>query len=286
MLFSVIIPTHNRADKLQKCLESLTIQTYKNFEVIVSDDGSTDHTKKIVESFQKTLNLRYLHQSIPSGRAARPRNLAAEVAQGEWLCFLDSDDSWYENKLEYMQEYLNQYDVIYHALDTYTEKGKKRFRPQWGRKLHTPVFVDLMTGHNALITSATMIRKKIFDDVQGFCEIDLEDYDLWLRVARITERFYFVPIVLGGYWAGGGNTTEVSDLEIKRLEAIFEKHKIFLETSDQNEARLALSFIKARVYHKMGDLEKAKKFYRESMQSKNLRIKSKAMLFNALSLLA
>lgn len=286
MLFSVIIPTHNRAEKLKHCLESLQKQTYQDFEVIVADDGSTDSTALVVESYKDKLKLKYLFEKVPSGRAARPRNQAAAVAQGEWLCFLDSDDWWYENKLQTMQKYLNHYDVIYHTLDTYNEKGKMKWRPQWGRKLKSPVFVDLMTGHNALITSATIIRKKIFDQVQGFCEMDLEDYDLWLRVSRLTDRFHFVPKILGGYWAGGGNTTQVSEVEIQRLQTIFDKHKDFLDKTNQKEATYALSFIKARIYHKMGAIQEAKKLYQEASQAKNLRIKSKARLFSALSLLA
>lgn len=284
MLFSVIIPTYNRALQLQKCLESLVLQTYKNFEVIIADDGSTDNTKLVVENFKSKLNIQYLYQEIPSGRAARPRNLAAQKASGEWLCFLDSDDWWYEDKLQEMQKYVNHYDVVYHALDTYNEKGKS-LKPQWGRKLTKPVFEDLMTGHNALITSATMIRKNIFEKAGGFKEIDLEDYDLWLRVSRLTEGFYFYQKILGGYWAGGGNTTQVSEIEINRLNNIFEIHKEFLKKDLVQEAQLALCFIKARIYHKMGNKKLANENYQKARKAKNLRIKMKALFFNGLCLL-
>lgn len=285
MLFSVIIPTHNRALKIEKCLDSLILQTEKNFEVIVVDDGSSDNTKEVIKPYFERLNLQYLYQEIPSGRAAKPRNVGAGIAQGEWLCFLDSDDWWFSTKLEEMKILLPDYDVIYHGLDSFNEKGKVRFRPQWGRKLNTPVFEDLMTGHNALITSATIIRKKIFDQVQGFHEIDLEDYDLWLRVARITDRFYFLPKILGGYWTGGGNTTQVSELEIKRLDDIFNKHKVFLKQETILQAEYALSFIKGRIYHKMKNFKMAQLLYQESRKSTNRRIKMKSKIFSGLCLL-
>lgn len=286
MLFSVIIPTHNRAHQLRKCLESLTLQTYKNFEVIISDDGSTDETKSVVDEFRSQLNLHYLYQATPSGRAARPRNFAAAKAQGEWLCFLDSDDWWYPEKLATMIENLSGNDVLFHGLDTFDEQGKKSCRPQWGRKLKTPVFVDLMTGHNALITSATLLRRSVFEKVHGFCEIDLEDYDLWLRVSLVTDRFTFLPRILGGYWAGGGNTTQISQVEISRLEKIFEKHKGHLTAEQSQEAKLALDFIKARILHKMGQKSEARSLYWNCLKSHHPRIRIRALFFSALSLLS
>lgn len=279
MLFSVIIPTHNRADKISKCLESLVVQTFKDFEVIISDDGSTDNTKSVVESYKNKLSLTYLYQEKASGRAARPRNLAAQVAKGEWLCFLDSDDWWYPSKLESMVKLSKDHDVVFHALDTYAQAGKKNFRAQTGRTLKQPVFVDLMTGHNALITSATMIRKTIFNKVGGFHEIDLEDYDLWLRVAQITENFIYYPKILGGYWAGGGNTTLTSEKEIQRLENIFQKYSHLLNSEDKDQAQIALNYIKARIYQKMGKPEIAKGLYKTSLHSKKMNIKMKSLAF-------
>lgn len=279
MLFSVIIPTHNRAHKIEKCLSSLTLQTFKDFEVIISDDGSTDSTKIIVETFNNKLNLTYLREEKASGGAARPRNLAAQIAKGEWLCFLDSDDWWYSKKLDEMLPFTKKYDVVFHALDTFTQPEKKNFRPQTGRQLKAPVFVDLMTGHNALITSATMIRKTIFNKSGGFEEIDLEDYDLWLRVAQITDKFFYYPKILGGYWAGGGNTTLVSEKEIERLENIYQKYFHLLSDKDKEQARLALNFIKARINQKMGKLDLAKELYKTSINSKRTNIKLKSFIF-------
>ena len=88
---SVIIPTYNRARNLKNCLESLTWQDFKAFEVIVCDDGSSDSSREISESFQERLNLRYRWQEDLGFRAAEARNMGLQLARGKLIVFLDSD---------------------------------------------------------------------------------------------------------------------------------------------------------------------------------------------------
>ncbi len=88
---SVIIPTYNRARNLKNCLESLTWQDFKAFEVIICDDGSSDQTQAVAESFQTRLNLRYRWQPDEGFRAAEARNMGLKLARGKALTFLDSD---------------------------------------------------------------------------------------------------------------------------------------------------------------------------------------------------
>ena len=94
-LVSVIIPTHNRLAYLKQAVASVNTQTYKNIELIIVDDGSTDKTL----SWIKKQRLNYItleHNGFPGF----VRNRGAEVAKGEYLCFLDSDDLWKPTKLE------------------------------------------------------------------------------------------------------------------------------------------------------------------------------------------
>ena len=92
---SVIIPTFNRAELLKRALESVQCQTLLPYEVLVIDDGSTDHTKELVNSqFPK---VRFFHQEQKGVSAARNRGI--QLAKGNWIAFLDSDDEWLPNKL-------------------------------------------------------------------------------------------------------------------------------------------------------------------------------------------
>src|SRR3989338_7434428 len=100
IFFSIIIPTYNRADKLRRCLESLLKQEINNFEVIVVDDGSTDHTMQMIEAYSD--HVRYLSFSENQGPNIR-KNQGALEAHGEWLIFMDSDDQFTEVALEHLE---------------------------------------------------------------------------------------------------------------------------------------------------------------------------------------
>lgn len=284
MKFSIIIPTYNRADKIKRCLDSIENQDVQDFEVIICDDGSTDNTFEIIKPYLKKFNLLYIKCQTPSKRAAVPRNIAASFAIGEWLAFLDSDDWWYPNKLSMVLPYLKEQDAVFHGLDTFTN-AEKKLSPKRGRSLQAPVFHDLMINHNALITSATLVRREIFIKSKGFEEIDLEDYDLWLKISRMTDRFFYLDELLGGYWEGGGNTTATDEKEIVRLESIYEKHKSFLSLKNQELALCGLNYIKGRIFHKMGRFSEAKTNYEKAISSTSFRIKRNSLIFLALAIL-
>lgn len=97
---SVIISTYNRADLLPRAIASVLNQTFKNFELIVVDDGSTDNTRKVVNEFQtKYKNVQYIWQEHSRG-AAKPKNTGIKNAEGKYIAILDSDDEWLPKKLE------------------------------------------------------------------------------------------------------------------------------------------------------------------------------------------
>jgi len=93
--FSVIIPTFNDADFLKKALQSCYNQTYKNFEVIVIDNHSTDHTSKIISLYKKVRYTKIKNYGV----IAKSRNLGIQLSKGRWLAFLDADDYWDKAKL-------------------------------------------------------------------------------------------------------------------------------------------------------------------------------------------
>jgi len=104
MLFSIIIPTYNRADKLKNAIQSVLAQSCENWELIVVDDGSTDHTAEIIKNFNNP-KIIYLYQKNQERSAAR--NKGIENAKGEWICFLDSDDCYKPNHLDVLNKHLS-----------------------------------------------------------------------------------------------------------------------------------------------------------------------------------
>ena len=97
-LVSVIIPTYNRADCITKAIDSVLAQTYKNYEIIIVDDGSTDDTKQVLQAYIERRDIDYMYKE--NAGCATARNAGIHKAHGEWIAFLDSDDRWHPEYLE------------------------------------------------------------------------------------------------------------------------------------------------------------------------------------------
>jgi glycosyltransferase involved in cell wall biosynthesis len=106
-LVSIIIPTYNRADLIGETIQSVVDQSYKNWELIVVDDGSEDHTEEVIKKFNISAISYYKIEHC--GRLGQVRNIGIKAAKGEYIAFLDSDDIWLPQKLEYQLALLDQY---------------------------------------------------------------------------------------------------------------------------------------------------------------------------------
>jgi len=225
LIFSIIIPTYNRSFDLNGSLKSIVNQIFTNFEVIIVDDGSTDNTHEVVTSFSEDLCIKYI-KIANSGRPAIPRNLGITQAKGKYIAFLDSDDWWHENKLRLAFECLeNGADLVYsdfYKVISLTEKEMVRVR-----SLKTNITTDLLKNGNAICNSTVVVRKSILDKVGFFNEgheyIAWEDFDLWLRISKITNRFVHINQPLVYYWFGGGNIS-TSERTILTAQAIRRKY--------------------------------------------------------------
>lgn len=278
--FSVIIPTYNRAKELDRALESLARQTFKSFEVLVCDDGSKDDTQSVVDKHAQSMTIKYLYEPNWGG-PARPRNSGMKNAEGDWLCFLDSDDWWASDKLERVSNFIGDYDFIYH--DCYFAEGvNERKKPYRTRSLKPPVFVDLFTRGNAIITSSACIRKVIADKVGAMSEdkvfVFLEDYDYWLRTALITEKFLHLPEALGYYWIDENCTSISSPAKIARRENVFYRYCNLLTEKDRAEAEYLMNYIVGNAKLKLGDILESKKHLLISIRSKQPIIKIKSAI--------
>ncbi len=185
---SVIVPTYNRADLISETIESILNQTYKNIELIIVDDGSTDNTEKVIRKF-KDNRIKYIKTGY-SGVPARPRNIGIKKAKGEYIAFLDSDDMWLPEKLEKQIK-------VFQASDE-TAMLYTRFRTIEGDVISDRIFPEnskYNSGNmfksiylrNLIACSSVMVRRSVLDQVGLFNTdpnlIAIEDADLWLRIA-------------------------------------------------------------------------------------------------------
>ena len=198
---SIVVPTYNRADRLKKALDSIVSQTYKDFELIVVDDGSTDKTPKVMESFPKA---QYLSIKKNSG-VSNARNVGLASAKGELICFLDSDDLWNEKKIQIQAQWMenNMDSQICYTDEIWIRNGVRVNPMNRHRKYSGDIFRHCL-GLCIVSPSSVMIRAKLFDEIGNFDESlpACEDYDLWLRIA-VKYAFHFIeePLIIkyGGH---------------------------------------------------------------------------------------
>jgi glycosyltransferase involved in cell wall biosynthesis len=202
-LVSVIIPTYNHAQYLGRALQSVLDQTYVNWEVIVIDNHSEDNTDEVMASF---IDSRITYLKVHNrGVIAVSRNVGIWAAKGEWVAFLDSDDWWANDKLEICLGYVtHKVDFIYHNLVIITKShsflGRKYTK---SRQVESPVLKDLLLKGNTIATTSVVVRKNLLEKIGGMDESKemntAEDYNTWLRLAKLTDGFVLVPKTLGFY---------------------------------------------------------------------------------------
>ncbi|HBF44595.1 MAG TPA: glycosyltransferase family 2 protein, partial [Clostridiales bacterium] len=109
MRYSVIVPLYNAESTIKACIESVINQTYKDFELIIVDDGSTDKGGAFSDEYAKKFdNVKVFH--VENGGAGKARNIGVSLSKGEYLLYLDSDDEWESSLLKNLEEYSS--DVI------------------------------------------------------------------------------------------------------------------------------------------------------------------------------
>ena len=197
---SVVIPTYNRGNLLPRAIESALAQTFSDFELIVVDDGSTDHTTEVVRGIDDP-RVRLVGDTTNRGTSAA-RNQGIREARCGLVAFLDSDDEWLPRKLELQLARLDgdsdpRTAVAYCQVYTYDHLDQRLLR-EFGELREGALFHDLLAGWKPVTTSLFVVRRAALLEVGGFDETlpCAEDYDLWLRLAQASYRFVGVNEVL------------------------------------------------------------------------------------------
>ncbi|MGE4579973.1 MAG: glycosyltransferase family 2 protein [Desulfuromonadales bacterium] len=193
---SVIIPTYNREKFIGTTIESVINQTYKDIEIIVVDDASTDKTVEIVSEMQKQSNLPFRIEILPENYGvSSARNLGIFRAQGNLISFLDSDDFWFPQKLEKQIEFLKKWpdhigvgsNVEYVNIN---EENKVRYKKEL--QLNETNFLYELINNCFIATSCLLIKKEPLI-LAGLFDSRLrksQDRDLWWRLPRFGKLGY------------------------------------------------------------------------------------------------
>ncbi len=198
---SVIISTYNRFSFLVEALESVLSQTFTDFELIIVDDGSVDETRKIQEIYQH--RVKYIFQENRGVSSAR--NKGIKFSNGEYICFLDSDDMWKKDKLEVQVNFMDKdKDFLVCYTDEIWMRNGVRVNPMKKHKKYSGMIYDKCLPLCIISPSSVMMKREIFDKVGYFDESFpvCEDYDLWLRISKDYPIFFIdkkLIIKIGGH---------------------------------------------------------------------------------------
>ena len=264
-LVSVIIPTYNRAWALAEAIDSVLVQDYNNFELIIVDDGSTDNTPNLLNEFAGKLKL--IRQENAGVSAARNRGIAA--ARGDFIAFLDSDDTWLPQKLSGQMDFMIRCPE---ALICQTQeiwiRNNTRVNPRACHKKLSGMIFEPSLALCLVSPSAVMIKKNLFDKVGYFDErlSACEDYDLWLRVScRFPVYLVDEPLVIkrGGHADQLSRAPGLDRFRIQSLHNILQSGQL---SESQSKAAKAVLQKKCTIYaagcRKRGRLHEASVYTR------------------------
>ncbi len=188
--FSIIVPLYNKAPYVRKALEFIVSQTYKDWECIVINDGSSDNSLEVVKNFVdefKIYDLRFKIVDQPNSGVAAARNRGVAESHGEYVCFLDADDWWEPNFLEEMDKLIEEYPDagIYATNYIYYKPGKTHVALNLPRGYMNYPEAYREGSAMPVWTGATCMPHKVFDEMGGFpLGIKLgEDFLLWAKTA-------------------------------------------------------------------------------------------------------
>lgn len=236
--FSIILPTYNQSEFLKKSIKSILSQTFKNWELLIINNNSSDNTDSVIESFKddRIKVYRINNENI----LAKSRNLGIKNSSSEWLCFIDSDDIWYPKKLEITKKYIETEngDLFYHDLDFTNKKFfflKKKIQDK-SKKITYPVIKYFAYNGNGVGQSSVVVRKKILEKIGLISEnkdkYSWEDFDTWIRISQITNNFVRIPKTLGSIWVGSENISNLNRNVINNLNIKKNYNKIFYTSID------------------------------------------------------
>lgn len=201
MKVSVIMTTHNgRKDKCKRAIESIIGQTFEDWELIIVDDASSDGTDEMVKEF-KNKKIKYIHREKNFGTDTKPKNEGLLASSGEYIAFLDSDNTYRPDHLAVLTREIEKFprvDVVYGDRWVIDETEQQPSRV--GVASDFDPF--LLMRKNYIDTSDVLIKRESLFDVGGFDEryTKFVDWNLWVRMAKAGKTFRRVPVVISNYY--------------------------------------------------------------------------------------
>lgn len=199
-LISIITPTYNSFEYIKETYQSICNQSYSNWEWLVTDDCSSDDTFKLLQELVKNdPRIRLFKNEVNSG-AAVTRNVSLSHAQGDFIAFIDSDDLWFQNKLEKQIAFMgNDINFSFTAYELVNAKGKLLGKTVDTHQTGSFSYVDQLRKKATLGCSTVMLRREAFTDISMPLIRTRQDYALWLKLLKSGNNAFVLNEVLTQY---------------------------------------------------------------------------------------
>lgn len=217
---SIIIPIYNSEKNLSECINSVLNQTYKNLEIIIVDDKSTDRSIDIVKKI-KDKRIKLIELKENSG-AAIARNKGIELATGNYICFLDSDDYWYPEKIQKQLDFIKDKAFIYSEY--------LYLKPNKTHKASVPksLTYEQLLKNSAIFTSTVMLNMEYLnkEDIYMPNIRRGQDYGAWYKILKKINNAYGMQEVLAIYRVGNKSLSSNKLIAMKRTWNLYKTEKI------------------------------------------------------------
>ncbi|OJF90672.1 glycosyltransferase family A protein [Alkalibacterium sp. 20] len=287
-MISVVIPTHNRADLLERAVKSVKEQTIRDLEIIVISDGSTDDTDLVVNKMmEQDDRIHFITYKTPQG-ANTARNKGIEAASHDYIAFLDDDDEWLPTKLEkQLNVFQSNKDIglVYtgsNLIYVHEETAYDNIPSESGDLAHKILF------KNSIGTTSTVMVKKEILEKSGYFDTELaalQDYDLWIRVSQLTQIGVVEEPCINYYnYTGKKQISQQTSKYISAIEYIENKHRELFSTLSEKETKVRKSNFYMLLANKAMRNNSKKEAVRFSVKAFSLKPAVKGSAFIVLSL--
>lgn len=267
--FSIIIPTYNRNRELSDLLESLTYQTYKEFEIVVIDDSPQNEKIDISNYY----NIKYIKNERNLG-AAESRNIGVSFARGEWLVFLDDDDRFDNDKLSILDKYINiECNFIYHPIKWIMVNERSSYITHPEKDTNNLTFDRMLIQNQIGGTPGYVIKKNLFLNLGGFNNNlkALEDYDFLLRLVThksFSPIYVNVPLTVSYCYTKRTTVSKNIDNTINAWNIMYNKYV----KSSSEKKNFELNKLKMLAYTETVNLNRKSGLYYLKIFYRNLKI--------------
>lgn len=215
-MISILLATYNGEKYISKSIDSVLNQSYKDFELLVGFNGTTDNSKDIVNNYND-YRIKTFDYGYDKGKSKTLNKLLKE-AKYDWIAIQDDDDIWLENKLEKQLQYISEYDVVGSMIDYINESDD--FIGHLNLRLNDYEIKFLsLNGDNQVANTSAIFKKSIAFEVNGWREdIDgIEDFDFWLRLMRNDKKFINIPEYLVKHRMHNNSNFNTKQYDIKKI---------------------------------------------------------------------